>query len=175
MSFLDSIDKYSTLLTALASVVLVIVTGWYTHLTHLAVDKTEKMIQQSRNEQKIELIEKRLEKLYDPLIIVLSSRIPVCSTEENIPINGDENNIGNADINKHPIDEIYRYQYLIPERNNLKQSLDLFLKMMDATKGRTKKVEIGKEEIVSFFKKFREDIIQDIEKSREELYELIQQ
>jgi|GEM_PF-3277801 len=175
MSFLESIDKYSTLLTAFASVILVIVTGWYTHLTHLAVDKTEKMIQQSRNEQKIELIEKRLEKLYDPLIILLSSRVPVYSTEGNIPINGDENNIGNADINNHPIDEIYRYQYLIPERNNLKQSLDLFLKMMDATKGRTKKIEIGKEEIVFFCKKFREDIIQDIEKSREELYELIQQ
>lgn len=174
MSFLESIDKYSTLITTVSTVVLVIITGWYAHLTHLAVNKTETMIQQSRNEQKIELIEKRLEKLYDPLIIVLSSSVPIYSTEGNIPINGEENNIGNADINKHPIDEIYRYKYLIPERSNLKQSLDLFLKMMDATKGRTKKVEMGKEEIINFCKNFREGIIQDIKKSREELYDLIQ-
>lgn len=106
---------------------------------------------------------------------MLNSRVPIYSTEGNIPINGEENNIGSADINKHPIDEIYRYKYLIPERNNLKQSLDLFLKMMDATKGRTEKVEIGKKEIIFFCETFREEIIQDIENSREELYELIQQ
>lgn len=175
MSSLESIDKYSTLITTISTAVLVIITGWYAYLTHLAVNKTETMIQQSRNEQKIELIEKRLEKLYDPLIIVLNSRVPIYSTEGNIPINGEENNIGSADINKHPIDEIYRYKYLIPERNNLKQSLDLFLKMMDATKGRTEKVEIGKKEIIFFCETFREEIIQDIENSREELYELIQQ
>lgn len=99
MSNLISIlNANSGLITAIATVVLVIITGVYAWLTH-------KTVEQSKNTERTAFIERRLEKFYYPLLSCLSSP---------------------SEINEYfdQIENIFKYSYLAT--NETKKDFSLY-------------------------------------------------
>lgn len=116
-SILISINNYSVLITAIATVILVCVTFIYAWLTH-------KMVKQEQKGQQIAFIERKLEKLYCPLKVVLK-RFDIDFVLDNLE-NIENVNIGDDDQRfkyivdrcwyfKNDFDEIVPFLYLASE------------------------------------------------------------
>ncbi|MDY0386172.1 MAG: hypothetical protein RBT65_03395 [Methanolobus sp.] len=111
----ESINAIAALISAIATVVLVVVT------IHYAI-VTSKILKQSRTEKTIAFIEKRLEKLYYPLLDYLKSEemAMYCSYYDwslgNIPEDEPSiSDLSNPNTKRYDINAIIPYQYLASE------------------------------------------------------------
>ncbi|WP_135612826.1 hypothetical protein [Methanococcoides sp. AM1] len=122
MSNLISIlNANSGLITAIATVVLVIITGVYAWLTH-------KTVEQSKKQQKASYIEKRLEKFYNPLNDVLNSSDLHFFTHPDAYISGEYDGLYNASTKWHSADDLVKYQHLASA--HLESTLNDFLEIV---------------------------------------------
>lgn len=119
-------DSNLSLLQTSTTIVLVFITTIYVYLT-------AEIVKQSKNEQKIAFIEKRLEKLYYPLQHILHSSFEyIPSVEDAMELGYVPEAFVNYNIEYEKIEDILPYQYLA--KDELKHKLHRLLKILNNLK-----------------------------------------
>ena len=119
--WISILNGNSGAIVAIATIVLVLVTIVYAWLTH-------KTVEQSKKQQRASYIEKRLEKLYNPLDDVLNSEYMFYLTDVQSYIQFENNGAFNPNTKWHDVDELVQYQHLASDR--LEEPLDEFFVRM---------------------------------------------
>lgn len=155
------------LITPFATVALVIITWKYAQLT-------ESILEQSQKDQKIKLIEKKLENLYYPLQYVLYSYKIWLISEGSDPSRPKEWNefdekYRKIDTNKYDFEDIIAYRYLATKE--LEDYLDVFYEDYGTHKldGRIEDVHKFRNSI----DKFKGIVKKDIKLLKKEHYEIM--
>lgn len=156
-------DSNLLLLQASTTIVLVFITMIYVYLT-------AEIVKQSKNEQKIAFIEKRLEKLYYPLQQILDSSFLYYPSEEDVMELGYvPEAFVNYNIEYKKIEEIIPYLYLA--KDELKHKLHRLLKILNNLK--KKDIKLFTIDEVNLHDQINEIVKRDIKNFLSDLNNLI--